>query len=220
LHEAEFLRDRAMEEDAIDGTRAAARRDSLMAWMLKVDDLLETASPWEQPLDHDAADDLRLAVHLAGCFSDVMQGARLVYSRQLAEMREKDAEIEAIEDEAADWVGRVTDPGRGPQLARWAADFPVFWAVVRGINPAISKTEESFVEAWAQLALADPEGALRSARANVLVSERELHVKGAKARLRADAKDRGDGGAIPQPMTFRWNNAFRIATDIRNGLDS
>ena len=44
-------------------------------------------------------------------------------------------------------------------------------------------------------------------------------TKVGKARLTAPRdKDRGDGGALPAPLTYRWRNAFQIATDIRDGL--
>ena len=219
--EARFLRDRAVEEDAIDEDRSAVRRrDSLLAWMLKADSFDATEFPWELPLDARAGDELRAAVHYAGCFSDVMHGARLSYALQLAKARESDDDVDAVEDEAADWIERITRPNRAPELVAWLADLAHFWSFVRALNPAISEGEERFVRRWSELTLDDPEGVLQLPAATTLVVEREMHVKRGKSRLSPDGRDRGDGGAIPRPMTFRWANALQIATDIRRHLVS
>lgn len=69
------------------------------------------------------------------------------------------------------------------------------------------------------MALRDPTRAATSLDALRLIEAREAVKKGSRARLTAPReKDRGDGGAIPTPIRYRWNNARKIAADIIEGL--
>lgn len=218
--EARFLAGLALAEDARPGTPAARRKDSMLAALLRVDDLCECDAPWQHPVDARASDDLREGLRLAGCFADAIQGARLLYALRLAQLRRDDETVDRASAHIERWARSIEGP-RGRELERWAADLPAFWSYVTAQNPRVGRGERLFVEEWSRFALADPSGVICDPAAIRMVEQREALAKGAKrARLTAGpGDDRGDGGAIPARFTYRWANAHQIAQDIRAGLD-
>lgn len=214
--EAAFLRDLVLAEP--ENAEATARQDSLMAALLSDPDDSGTRldAPWKHPRS-EGSDDLGRGLRFAGAFSDVMHGARLLYVRDLAELRQKDDEVKRLNAALDEWADGLKANRFIPE---WAEDLDGFFAYVSRINPNIRNAERQFVRAWAQIALDDPAAVVRSHEASRLVADREAQVKGGKARLTA-AKDkpREDGGADPARLTFRWFNGRKIAADIRAGLD-
>ena len=213
--EAEFLRDLLLAEDALPGSPAARRRDSLMAVLVR-GPLLEADAPWLHPLD-EASEGLRAAVHHAGCFSDVTHGAAVLYAALLAEKRGEAAKREEAAEVLMDWARRVSGP-RLRTLRKWRANIGEFWALVLAENPRIDSPTRDFVESWADVALSDPAGVLSSRDARARVADREAFWKGGRARLGGDTRRTDEGGAIPRPLLYRWPNAHRIAGDIQAGL--
>lgn len=218
--EAEFLRDLVLAEDAHDGTAGARRRASMLASLLRADEVHDVPVPWAHPLDAAADDELREVQWLSGCFSDAMHGATLLYALLLARTRQDDDLIDAAEDELERWADRVSEPRRLDELQQWGRELPRMWEVLRRQNSRIGEAERRFVERWTHMALGDPTTVGASDAARELVLEREAVVKGGRARLSVPRdQDRGDGGAIPAPLTFRWGNARSIIRDIRRGLE-
>jgi hypothetical protein len=156
---------------------------------------------------------------MSGCFSDVLHGATLLYARHLAAARKDEDRLETADRELAAWAGRIATERPG-ELEAWASDLDAFFVVVDG-QRTTRPGERSFVSKFTALALADPAALAASDEARQLLIEREAVSKGGKARLAAQRdKDRGDGGAIPHQLTYRWGNAWRIAQDIRTGLEA
>jgi hypothetical protein len=216
--EATFLRDLVWSEDAEPNTPAGRRHDSLLADLLRADHVHDVSAPWEHPLTQVASDDLREAVRMSGCFSDVMHGASLLYALRLAELRQDDDQRDAVRAALTNWAVRLSADRRAGQLDAWAGDLDRFFAVVEQRRRTFP-TEQTFIRRWARLALADPRVIPESRDARILVEDREAQAKGGKARLTAPRdRDRGDGGAIPAPLTFRWANGLHLAKDIRAGL--
>lgn len=213
--EAAFLRDLVLAEP--EHAELPSQHDSLMAALLgdPDDSGVSLDAPWQHPRANDP-DDLGLGLRFAGAFSDVMHGARLLYVRDLADLRGKSDEVDRLNTVLSDWAGNLSVNAFVPE---WAADLDGFFAYVGGINPNIKSAEKQFVRSWAEVALDDPTVVERSPDASRLVADREAQVKGGKARLTA-AKDkpREDGGADPARLTFRWFNGRQIAADIRAGL--
>lgn len=226
--EAAFLRDLVLAEDATrpadaDSSTSAQRNawrrsDSMLADLLRADELDAVAAPWQHTLTAKASAGLRDAVAHAGCFSDVMHGATLLYARCLAEQRKDEDRRDAADTALADWTADVED--NRSRLTDWATNLDAFFAVV-GQGLKLRGTERTFVTQWTRIALDNPAGLATSHDARVLVEDREAHSKGGKARLTAPPdKDRGDGGVIPGPLTYRWGNARQLALDIRTGLEA
>lgn len=214
--DAEFLSELVLADDDPVGSPGFRRSDSLMADLLRREQLIGADAAWTLPLSKHASDGLRQAVHVAGCFSDVMHGANLLYARLLAEARKKEEVIKAVDDHIGEWIGHIAG-SRAQELEQWAHRLDVCFAVIDEQRPT-RPSERGFVTEWTRLVLADPSGLTKSAAAGRLVVEREARSKRAKARLATPEKDRGDGGNLPAPLGYRWSNAYSIAEDIRTGL--
>jgi hypothetical protein len=216
--DAAFLRDLVLADDADPGSGAGRRADSLLAELLRVAELFDVRAPWLHPLSGAASPSLRLAIHHGGCFSDVMHGATLLYARSLAEFRENDKQRALADGALEAWAERIATE-RPDDLVAWASNLDDFFEVVHQQRRTY-ESERAFVRRWSALALADPAAIAASKEASSEVRRREAESKGGKARLTAPRdKDRGEGGGIPAPLTYRWGNALRLARDIREGLE-
>lgn len=213
--EAVLLRDLATGGDALPGGLAALRRDSLLAVLVRegVPDNVEV--PWTHPM-RTASADLRKAARYAGLFSDLLEGARLLYA-ELVSRQQQDAELAAAVDEAfAEWAP-LSDVRRREEMWQWIDEMDDFWHVVRGINSRISPAEERFVREWAGFVREDPAGVRQSTDAAQLIVDRERAAKDEhRARLARDGTVGRDAKAVlPAKLTFRWEQARQIAADIR-----
>ncbi len=217
--EAAFLQDLILSEDAERDTDAGRRKDSLLADLLRVEHLHPVHFPWQHELSPAASPELREALHMSGCFSDVMHGASILYALSLAELRTEEERADEARKAMEAWAKRIADE-RPHELERWGADLDRFFLVVDAQRKTLA-TEQSFVRRFSALALRDPAALATSADAHQLVGEREAQAKGSKARLTSlRDDDRGDGGSIPGPLTYRWTNALNLAQDIRAGLET
>jgi len=213
--EATLLRDLALAEDAgLLGSDASRRKDSLLALMVRDGGFQDVDVPWLMPHDN-ASQELASIIDHAGCFSDLIQGARLLYGWLAAKSR-GDPTLDIERAVATDWQ-LTTSPARLAEVEMWFSELERFELAIRAINPNISETELGFVKSWGRIALADPAAILDSFPARELVINREHRVKGSKrARLRLDGTiGRNAAAAQPQQLVFRWFQASSIARDIR-----
>jgi Family of unknown function (DUF6361) len=213
--EAAFLAELGASADALPGTIAAARADSLLAQLVEFGCPTEVNVPWDHPAP-TASTDLREAMSHAGRFSDAIQGARLLYALMVGEVRgDDDGFFEAAEAAYTDWATDIAG-ARAEELDEWTADLRPFWQVARAINPRIHG-EMSFVAAWATLLRGDLADLPNDPGARRLIIEREHAAKGAKrARLARDGSIGRDARAVlPGRLLFRWTQAQSIARDIR-----
>ncbi len=218
--EARLLADLLESPDAVPGTPDERRADSLLTALLRDGVGSDSEAPWAHETP-SASPQLQEAVLNAGCFSDTIQGARLLYAHLVAESQKDDELREDALYELDEWAGSA-EGERGVELRAWAQDLDGFFALVRAINPRIGSEEEAFVRQWSELALRDPSGLSEDDAARELLIHRERASKGlVKARLRADGSVGRDARAVlPGPLTFRWNQARSIVDDIALGLDS
>jgi len=215
--EAELLGDLTLAEDAgLAGSDASRRKDSLLALMVRDGSFEDVDVPWQMP-HANASPELASIVDHAGCFSDLIQGTRLLYAWLAAASRGETTLQADIERAVAESWALTTSVGRLARLEAWFADLDAFEVSIRMINPNISAEELRFVRCWGRIALEDPAGILASSSARELVINREHQVKGAKrARLRLDGTIGRDASAAePQQLVFRWFQASSIARDIR-----
>lgn len=213
--EAAFLTDLVASPEALAGTTAAARADSLLAQLVAFGCPTKVDLPWEHPAP-TASDDLRDAMRHAGLFSDAIQGARLLYALMVGEARgDDDGFVAAAKGAYSAWVTDIAEPRR-EELDDWSADLRPFWLLVRAINPRIHR-EMGFVEAWTRLLRGDLTALPSDREACRLIVEREHAAKGVKrARLARDGSIGRDArGVVPDRLRFRWSQALSIAHDIR-----
>lgn len=213
--ESELLTHLVLAPDAHTPVEARSA-DSLLAVLLREGVPDDADFPWKHPM-RTASDELRAAARHAGCFSDLIHGARLMYMQLVAETR-KDDKLEADVDAAfANWVV-IANNARFDELSEWFNQIDDFWHTVRGVNPRIGEGEETFVRAWGEFVMDDPLRVREYPESKRLIIEREHQAKGGvKARLGLDGSiGRDANGLLPGRLSFRWNQASSIATDIRN----
>lgn len=217
--QAGFLRDLALAEDALPGTQAAFRKDSLLARMVESGCPDDLDRPWLHPAPGASAP-LSDAMRHAGHFSLAIHGARVLYSLMVAEARDDEDMVERAKEELARWASDV-ERALPEDFGVWLQELDPFWVVVKRLNPRISH-EVAFVDAWAGLVGANPHGLSCSTAARRLVLDREHQAKGAKlARLAKDGGVGRDGRAvIPAPLDYRWAEAKSVVNDIQSGLQN
>ncbi len=192
--------------------------------------------PWQHPELGGFPPGCRLILRNAHGFSDVLNGAALLYNLMLAERaaecRGTDASprqqtiglndeqlAEFYRDLLLDWL--ITIDEREGELLRWRDDRGEFWATVMRDGARVSQRARAFVDAWVDLTLdTRPRVALLDATApRELIEQRETWLKRGLARLsNRDALRRWSGMAGAARMDFRWRQARRLVADILAGL--
>lgn len=181
------------------------------------DDGIEFA--WELADLKDADGELRRQVEHARCFSEVRQGAAILYNIILARMDPvREAVVETCLTLWAEWLTLMAS--RRDAHKRW--DLADFWRLLDLQPRPPRRPTRDFVEAWHALVVAeDPAAALESATAHALIRSRESAIKGALARTapgnrRAREMWRGESGL--GQLDYRWSNAAVVIRDVQQGL--
>ena len=208
--EADFLRGRLEERCA--GT--------LLAWLARNGSDTPADSVWNDPDTLGAPNGVRSTVELARRFSLHVEGMPLLYNLLVAERRietlgTRDTDqIEGLRAQLAEWAVREAseDPYEPDQL----------WHLLARRGARLRAPQRLFVEQWCQrVARLEPsevadDGSLRS-----LIRNRELQLKGARARL-ANANrllDWKPGVGVGR-MDFRWVRVRRLLIDLHRAIAS
>jgi Family of unknown function (DUF6361) len=165
--------------------------------------------PWQHPDVSKLPKALKASLELARVFSEVMNGASLLYNLMLAEKRSFDERAADYGARLEEWSGRVTVP------AGWAWD--EFWGVVLDVNRRVYPPTRRFVERWFEVATTKS-AISKQAAARDLITDRERITKGAQARLlnRRALELWGGSSGISQ-LNYRWPVVERIVNDILKG---
>ncbi len=175
------------------------------------------SAPWLHPQYAQFPEHIREQLYHARNFAESIHGAALLYNLLLAEARESAELVNTYTLRLAEWVSRIGS--RLPNFESW--NITRFWSIVRGEDAHIPALTVQFVEQWLTV-VTDPSRIHtihKDARARELVRHRERFLKGQQARLinqRALAQWTGAAGA--DMLNFRWPTAWRIITDIQEGL--
>ena len=175
--------------------------------------------PWEHHSARLAAPALAAWLDDARLFSLVHRGAAVLYNLMLAEALEDDEWQCTFSTEMARWSAEVQAHRR--DLEQW--DRAAMWGRLRHANPRLRQATIAFSDRWHALAMAivqpplDSEG---NPEARRLVRERELSLKGLRARLTyAEARDIRRGYPASGRLDFRWAQVQRIIADILEPLE-
>lgn len=209
--EASFLQERIQ----------SSQPDTLLSFLVGLGERFEDApySP-EHPYFEQFPGHVKSQLHHARAFSEIAQGATLLYNHMLAKASPNSAEEgrgdDVFEDELEQWAGLVED---GDALASWDRD--EFWRVVFSANARVPATTRAFVDDWCDLVLA-PGGAAgiaSNARAQMLIRNCEHATKGPLARLsnprRLEMWNRPDR---VYPYTYGWRSTRQLLVDIADGF--
>ncbi|HEV3311149.1 MAG TPA: DUF6361 family protein, partial [Chloroflexota bacterium] len=180
-------------------------------------------SPWKHPDRTNFAYELREVLRQAELFTLLVQGATVLYQLLLAREAEgrrvlTGQELSASrEHELNEWADRVMS--EGSELLEW--DLATLWRVVVREGYRVTDATRQFVEAVLTAMKSGPAHLGSSNLACELVVRRERALKGGLARL---THLKPLENAVPGPgpvgqLTYRWTNAKRIVTDIRQGLE-
>ncbi|MEV6872229.1 DUF6361 family protein [Amycolatopsis sp. NPDC051128] len=186
---------------------AASTRGSLIAWLTQHGRSTSAESIWRHEQLGEFPLALREAVDHGRRFRWAIYGAVLLYNLMLAE-RVGGASGERYSQRLAGWQD---DLRRERPLDGWSR--PELWRLVSARNPRLSPLTQRFVESW--LSLVESGEPVDGSRARTLVTEREVQIKGGRARLRNDAAlDRWRGESGLSPLDYRWTVTRGLLNDL------
>jgi hypothetical protein len=208
--EAEYLAERIRLSPACSG--------SLLAELIsRRRPAADAAFAWELPHCAELPPKLREMLEHARNFSEIMQGAPLLYNLILAEQAHEKEGVAKYRRGFAEWAQSLSERSRA--LAQWKRQR--FWELVRSVNPRITGPTQEFINTWWDLALAGDAARLcDSSTTRLLIRERERRLKKNLARIdnpRAQELWTGDSGTAQ--LEFRWNISLRLLGDIFEGLE-
>lgn len=216
--EATFAMTRAEAQYLVDRIQLAAP-GSMLAFLARHGQPADVAFAWEHPQLGEMPADVRHALAHARLLAETMQGAAWLYNVLLAEQRSKSTghndEVERFRSSLTSWAAEISLRQR--DIDEW--DRRAFWRLVRGVG-RVSATTETFVENWIRLApWALPGGGADDRSARELVRQRELQLKGGRARLKSvEALERWGGESGTARLDYRWRSARRLIEDIYAAL--
>jgi Family of unknown function (DUF6361) len=132
--EAEYLAERIR----LSPTTAGSLLAELVAQRRRNDDV---PFIWEHPYSAELPPKLGELVHHAGCFSEVMHGAPLLYNLVLAEQAHWDEGVGKYRQRFAEWEQLISK--RSKILIAWKRTR--FWELIRAVNPRISNPTYDFI---------------------------------------------------------------------------
>ena len=207
--EADFLRGRVEERCA--GT--------LLAWLVRNGSDSPAEDVWDDPDALRAPERTRETLELARRFSLHVEGIPLLYNLVVAERRREvldSDEAESIDElraGLAEWAAREAGEQR-------AFEPDALWELVVGRGRHVPYPQRVFIESWSRrIAELAPDRTADDDRLRTLVIHRELHLKGARARLanRSRLLDWSPGIGVGR-MDFRWFRVRQFMIDLHRGL--
>ena len=175
-------------------------------------------APWDDPDALRAPPSGREPLELARRFSLHVEGMPLLYNLVVAERRREvldSDEAESIEEfrgDLAEWATRKADE-------KTYQPEPL-WELVTRRGGRLPYSQRLFVESWSQrIAELEPAEVADDDRLRTLVADRELRLKGGRARLanRNRLVDWSPGVGVGR-MDFRWFRVRQFLIDLHRGL--
>ena len=207
--EADFLRGRLEERCA--GT--------LLAWLVRNGSGSPAEDVWGDPDALRAPHSIRETLELARRFSLHVEGMPLLYNLVVAERRrevldsDEDDLIDEFRARLAEWAAREAEESQ-------PYDPNLLWKLVDRRGGRLTHHQRFFIQNWSRrVAELDPDTVADDDRLRRSVRERELHLKGARARLanRNRLMDWRPGVGVGR-MDFRWVRVRQFLIDLHRGL--
>ena len=203
--EADFLRGRVEERCA--GT--------MLAWLVRNGSDSPAEEVWEDPDALRAPEKIRDILELARRFSLHVEGMPLLYNLLVAERRrgvldsEENKSIDKFRAGLAEWAVEEAEEER-------PFEPDALWQLVVRSGRRIPYPQRLFIESWSRrVAELGPDRVADDYRLRTLVTERELRLKGARARLanRNRLMDWTPGVGVGR-MDFRWFRVRQFMIDL------
>lgn len=185
---------------------------SLLRWLAAHAETAAGDWLWQHPQLGDMPAEHRTRVSHARRLHHVWHGAPLLYNLMIARLVDDGERVEHYAAETEEWLRDVSDERA---LEGWSRQ--EFWALVRQLNPRVGAPTVAFVDQWIDLVEA---GEHASDRAERLVRDRELRLKGRRSRLvYPDAREGWSGSAGVGRLDYRWRVAQRFLDDVLRGME-
>ena len=193
-------------------------RESLLANIIYLRKTAKKDFVWENTFIDKLNNDLQIKVMHAQNFSEILQGATLVYNYLLAEKKESEELINQYKEKLAEW--QMVMSSRAEIFLNW--NLEQFWNLVyseRTIN--VSSRTKRFIDEWIGIVLKNIEDIFTNTEGiDKLIYGREEEVKGRRARLRnPDYLAKWNGATGTQQLDYRWHVVKKIVNDIILGLN-
>jgi hypothetical protein len=177
--------------------------------------------PWDLPIDR-LSSRLRESLHHARCMSELTLGAQHLYNLLLA--RRASSELgwdtsgvtSRVEADLAEWVKLVES--RRSDLDGWVDGLDDFWAHLADFDTIPSATV-AFVTDLVTRAAADPMAFIEDPHAHRAIRDREVRLKGPRARLGPRAAlEIWNQARFGGPLIYRWPTARSYLADLDAAL--
>jgi hypothetical protein len=170
--------------------------------------------PWEHPQVGELSSRSRKSLQHAQNFSEIINGASLLYNHLLAKASEHNERILEYNKKFADWSMLIQS--RQETFQQW--DLKEFWEIVYSVNSRIPRPTKTFIDTWFDLVLKidDPQGLLDNHQAENFIRDRERFLKRGQARLMNQrALELWGGAAGTNRLNYRWSTVQTILADIQ-----
>lgn len=173
--------------------------------------------PWELPDLSELPPRHKRELEHARIFSEIMNGAPLLYNLMLSELCGRVDRIDDYRGRLGEWSELMSD--QKTRFRRWS--LIDFWQLVASSNSRVSVPARLFVERWVDLVLrAEPGAVVHNSEARKLIADRERAIKRGLARVdnpRAREVWRGESGT--RQIDYRWSAIVRrLIADIHEGM--
>lgn len=203
--EAEFLRDQII--STCDGT--------YLGWLVLHGMQDDPEWPWDEVLIQDLPPEPARVLAHARRFSQLYAGAPILYSLLLARAKGWQDGIDEYEQRLELWAA-----GEETQVASAEWRGHDFWHCLADSGWRRNVSTHAFVDQWVELVRGGQRLAENAAAAD-LVTSRERRLKGRRSRfVNAEALEAWEGGNGLAQLTFRWQQAKTLVTDIHRGLEA
>lgn len=177
--------------------------------------------PWEVPME-GLGSELRQTLRHARCLSELTAGPQHIYNLLLArraadELSWDTTDLEErIRAKLSDWANQIES--RDSELRAWVGDLEAFWAFLAR-HAQIGDVTARFIGDAVKLSVADPYSAVDDPRLHALIRDREIRLKGSRARLGSRAAlENWNGQEFGGQLAYRWGTCRSYLTDIDHAL--
>ncbi|MEZ5281755.1 MAG: DUF6361 family protein [Acidimicrobiales bacterium] len=157
-------------------------------------------------------------VRHAKCVAETTLGPQLLYNLLVAERASQELgwDTRDLRDRLAaaldEWVGLMSSDSESVEV--WAADRDSFYKAIGG-EEAVPRSTRVFVDSMIDAAIADPEGLAGDTAVRSAIRDREIKLKGKRARLGPrSAIETWNGEPFGGMLTFRWPTCVGYLEDL------
>ena len=183
-----------------------------------------SGAPWDDPICHTPAPEVKRILEHARLFSLAVQGASFLYNFMIAKLyvaaghTRIENPIERYRDRLQEWASECEE--NSSALSAW--DRGAFWDLILAVNPQVRPVTRAFLNTWFDhVCSLEIHGVADKKALQQLIARRERAQKGSQSRLTNDRLLASWSGASgTRRLTYRWDQVNRIVQDLHDGLEA